>query len=69
MKDTRFVLISPCGYAGRTKTKDGKKLLKRDLSYFMLRFEDRKQAKAVGLPSPNMSVSAYVLKTFFTIEQ
>lgn len=45
-----LVDLGPCGFAGKTVSKAGEKLLKSDLTYRKFKIEDAKAARSLGLP-------------------
>jgi len=52
-KDLRGIVVvdlGPCGASGGTTNRDGKKLLKRDLTHKKFKFEDPKSGRELGLP-------------------
>lgn len=67
---TVLIDLGPCGYAGKTKDKDGKSLPKKDLKYRKFRFEDVKSAKTLGINKSltEWSFSEHQIKSLLTLQ-
>lgn len=67
MKDVVVIMLGPCSSSGKRKDVKGKKLPKGDYTHFLLRFEDKKVAKAFGLPETEFSFDQKHFNTYFEL--
>jgi len=47
LRGQRLILMGDCSWTGSTKSRDGKKLLKRELTSCRFRFEDQKWVRTM----------------------
>lgn len=67
LEGVRVILIGECTFSGNLKRPDGKALRKSDKTHYLLRFEDKKTPKELGVPKGDWAFSKTHFDRYFAL--